>query len=207
MLAIADISDKEKAYIQYVEGENERIYHDNLVFSPLRRNVMARRCLILGGGDGLAARTLFESNPDIQIILVDIDEQIIQLHRTHARLTELNKHALDKCHIVCEDALKWILEYDGEKFDLVILDFPDPNYEILEKLYSEEFLTQVCQLMNDQASIGIQAKWDIRKKIAKRLTRVLKNARIHPYTMPFLEEAAIVTGVKNLKRTWPWSRQ
>ena len=131
-------------FVQFIEGEDEQIYHTNLIVPALAINPDAKKFLILGGGDGLAARTILQHKPDADITLVDLDEKVVDLFRTHPRLKELNEGSLDKCNVYIADVLYWVPRHSALHFDVIICDLPDPTSQILKKLYSEYFLRDVA---------------------------------------------------------------
>ena len=77
--------------------------------------------LILGGGDGLAAREILKYDEVKNITLVDLDAEIIKLCKTNKDILKLNNGSLDnpKMNIVNEDAYKF-LEQSNKKYDVII---------------------------------------------------------------------------------------
>ena len=119
---------------------DEYRYHEALVHVPAGFVPRLESALILGGGDGLAARELLRY-PDLRsIVLVDIDPEIVRLCREDPTLRALNDGALanSKVRVVNQDAYKF-LEADSALYDLIVVDLPDPNNEALGKLYTREF--------------------------------------------------------------------
>ncbi len=55
------------------------------------------------------------------------------------------------------DADKFVSELHGKKWDIVIIDFPDPSSVELTKLYSREFFTKLQWHMNPGAVVSIQS--------------------------------------------------
>lgn len=182
-------------YCQFVEGEDEEIYHKALTNSAIEMNFLAEEFLILGGGDGLVARNILRFNPFVNITLIEIDEEVIKAFMQIPRLVRLNEHSLFGCNVVIQDALNWVPKCD-KKYDIIILDFPDSNSEALKKLYTEEFLTKVVKLLNKNGIISIQCHENITDKISKIITELLKNSRTIKYEMPNLGNSTIVLGQK-----------
>lgn len=156
-----DIKDKHltlslNGYVQFEEGRNEKSYHNALVMPLKDRIDNINRVLILGGGDGLAARNLLTIKPELKITLVDIDKDVVDLCRNHPRIRKINKGSLDKINIVYADAKIWILG-TKDKFDGVILDFPDATNKQLETLYTPEFYKNVAGVLRQDGIVSIQA--------------------------------------------------
>ncbi|MGQ4517391.1 polyamine aminopropyltransferase [Streptomyces sp. DW26H14] len=129
-----------------VNGRDEYRYDEALVH-PAMRGPHAR-VLILGGGDGLAAREVLRY-PDVAVVtVVDIDGQVEHLARTDPALSALDGHAYrdPRLHAVTGDAFSWLrarARTRGEggpgRFDVIISDLPDPGITSSSKLYAQEF--------------------------------------------------------------------
>lgn len=119
---------------------DEYRYHEALVHPVMGLAPVAERALVLGGGDGLAVRELLKYRTLQRITLVDIDPRMTQLGRTYPAFVELNRGALNdsRVEVVHEDAYKF-LEHGADLYDVIISDLPDPNSDVLAKLYSVEF--------------------------------------------------------------------
>jgi spermidine synthase len=59
-------------------------------------------------------------------------------------------------HLVHQDAYKY-LEHDSRRYDVVIVDLPDPNNEMLAKLYSVEFYRLVKHHLSAAGVLVAQA--------------------------------------------------
>ena len=183
-------------FVQFIEGEDEQNYHNNLALPAFAINTKAKTCLILGGGDGLAARTIFEHKPDIEITLVELDKKMIEVFKTYPRLLELNKNSLSKCSIYIENALYWVPRNASKIFDVIILDFPDPTNWELKKLYHKDFLADVAYLLGENGILSIQCNPRIAESIALLVKDVLGNSATIDYKMPNLDGGQIVLGRK-----------
>ncbi|MBO0160519.1 hypothetical protein, partial [Vibrio parahaemolyticus] len=54
------------------------------------------------------------------------------------------------------DAFVWLDNARDEKFDIAIVDFPDPNNFALGKLYTTRFYRMLRQRLNEDAAVVIQ---------------------------------------------------
>lgn len=119
---------------------DEYRYHEALVHPPMALARDRSEVLVLGGGDGLAAREVFK-HPDVKrVTLVDLDEGMVELFRTRPELSRLNQGSLSdpRLRVVNTDAFKF-LEEDRDFYGVIIADLPDPRNENLQKLYTVEF--------------------------------------------------------------------
>ncbi|MCG7203715.1 polyamine aminopropyltransferase [Streptomyces arenae] len=122
-----------------VGGRDERRYHEALVHPAM--NGPHARVLILGGGDGMAAREVLREPGVRRVDVVELDAGLIRLARRDPALAALNGHAYDdpRVHVVTADAFRWLREAPRSGYDVVIADLPDPGITASTKLYSEEF--------------------------------------------------------------------
>lgn len=124
---------------QFSSYDEER-YHEPLVHPAMAIGVARERVLILGGGDGLAARELLKYPELESLVLVDLDPEMTRLGRTHPLFQRLNENALEdpRVRVINHDAYAFLKD-DGRLFDVIIVDLPDPNTIDLARLYSQEF--------------------------------------------------------------------
>lgn len=119
---------------------DERRYHEPLVHVPLGQVQHPRRVLVLGGGDGLAARELLKYDDVDEITIVDLDPAIFELARTHKELVRLNERSLHSPRVRTVDGDAFVfLEETNDTYDVILADLPDPNNASLARLYSRTF--------------------------------------------------------------------
>ncbi len=154
---------------------DEYRYHEALVHLPISKLKHKNNILILGGGDGLAAREVLKY--DIQSIdLVDLDGELVKICTENPQIASINNNSLqsEKVHIIIDDAYEY-LKNNEKHYDLIIVDLPDPNSEVLNKLYSNIFY-RLCKNSLEQDGILVtqstspyyasKAFWCIHKTIA-----------------------------------------
>lgn len=164
----------------YLDGDlqfssvDEYRYHESLVHPAMAGK--HSRVLILGGGDGLALREVLKY-PDVRsATLVELDPAMIRLGRDDPRLVRLNHGSYHdpRSHIVQADAMNW-LRGTANRYDVVIVDMPDPDATATAKLYSVEFYGLVRHVLAPGGRMVVQAGspyfapksyWCIRKSIA-----------------------------------------
>ncbi len=138
---------------------DEYRYHEALVhpaFAAFGRD--AQRILVLGGGDGLAVREILKYPTIENVTLVDLDPEMTNVSRTVPALGELNRHSLDdpRVQIINRDAFVWLDESKDERFDIAIVDFPDPNNFALGKLYTTRFYQMLKSKLRPDSAVVIQ---------------------------------------------------
>ena len=95
-------------------SRDEHRYHEALVHPAMAAHGAAKQVLVLGGGDGMAAREILKYPGVERITLVELDPHMTQLFSTAPMLTALNGNALNspKLRIVNEDAFGWLEKND-----------------------------------------------------------------------------------------------
>jgi spermidine synthase len=133
-------------------------YHEALVHPAMAAARGARRILVVGGGDGMAARELLKYSCIEHIDLVDLDAEMIHLFRDRPLLSELSRHALadQRVHVHIKDAGRF-LEESPDSWDLIVLDLPDPSHLSLARLYATSFYKLLSQHLNEGGIAVTQA--------------------------------------------------
>ncbi|MEU8887024.1 spermidine synthase [Streptomyces sp. NPDC048442] len=142
-----------------VSGRDEYRYHEALVH-PAMRGPRAR-VLILGGGDGLAAREVLRYPDVTSVTLVDLDPGLVRLARTDPALVALNggAHRDPRLHVVYADAFRWLrsVPLGTAPYDVVVSDLPDPGITASTKLYSQEFYGLAADVLAPGGRIAVHA--------------------------------------------------
>ncbi|MBV8181477.1 MAG: polyamine aminopropyltransferase [Mycobacterium sp.] len=136
-------------------SRDEYRYTESLVYPALGAG--ARSVLVLGGGDGLAARELLRQPGVEKIVQVELDPAVVELARTTMR--SANGGSLDnpRVNVVTDDAMTWLRGPHSGSFDAVIVDLPDPDTPVLGRLYSTEFYALVSRALAPGGLMVVQA--------------------------------------------------
>ncbi|MDQ3181436.1 MAG: polyamine aminopropyltransferase [Acidobacteriota bacterium] len=138
---------------------DEYRYHEALVHPAFAAHgANPKRVLVLGGGDGLAAREILKYPSVESVTLVDLDPSMTRIADKVPALGELNNHSLanPKVSVINTDAYVWLDNNETERFDIAIVDFPDPNNFALGKLYTTRFYNLLKAKLKPDAAIVIQ---------------------------------------------------
>ncbi|MEV5974614.1 polyamine aminopropyltransferase [Streptomyces sp. NPDC051921] len=142
-----------------VGGRDEYRYHEALVHPAM--NGPHARVLILGGGDGLAAREVLRY-PDVRAVtVVELDPGVVRLAGTDPDLAALNAQAFrdPRVTVAYGDAFTWLRTSRSvqERYDVVISDLPDPGITPSAKLYSEEFYGLAAGALSSEGRLVVHA--------------------------------------------------
>ncbi|MGW7432759.1 polyamine aminopropyltransferase [Streptomyces sp. NPDC054861] len=145
-------------------GQGQDGPHESMVHPAM--NGPHARVLVIGGGDGLAAREVLRYRGVRSVTVVALDPGVVRLARTDPQLTTLNGHALrdPRVRVVHADAFRWLRETGagpgpgaGKRYDVIVLDLPDPGITSSTKLYSEEFYGLAARVLADGGRLVVHA--------------------------------------------------
>jgi spermidine synthase len=136
---------------------DEFVYHEALVRPCMVAHPMPRDVFIAGGGEGATAREVLSHRAVRRVVMVDIDAEVVELCRRH--MGQFHRGAFDdaRLELLHADALQY-LETTGERFDVAVIDVPDP----LESgpaylLYTREFYELLKRRLNPGGLMVAQA--------------------------------------------------
>lgn len=132
--------------IQTTEAD-EFIYHEMLTHVPILAHGLARRVLIIGGGDGGMLREVCKHASVEHITMVEIDGTVVDMCKQF--LPNHSKGAFEdpRLNLVIDDGMRFVATTE-EKFDVIISDSTDPIGPG-EVLFSENFYEACRRCLND----------------------------------------------------------
>ncbi|WP_307067249.1 polyamine aminopropyltransferase [Streptomyces sp. B3I8] len=140
-----------------VSGRDEHRYHEALVHPAM--NGPHARVLVLGGGDGLAAREVLRHPGVRRVDIVELDPEVVRLARRDLALSRLNAHAYDdpRVHVITDDAFRRLRAIPARSYDVVVADLPDPGISDSTKLYSQDFYGLARRALADGGRLVVHA--------------------------------------------------
>lgn len=132
---------------------DEFIYHECMVHPAALAHPTPRKALVLGGGDGGAARQLL-AHPSIErIVVAELDEAVLDMARKH--LAQVHRGALDdaRVQVVIGDAARFVAT-TMERFDLVVFDLTPPDSPAAE-LYTPAFYARLKNILAPRAMLSM----------------------------------------------------
>ncbi len=129
--------------IQTTERD-EFVYHEMMAHVPLFAHGMAKRVLIIGGGDGGVLREVLRHPVDVAV-MVEIDGAVIERCRT--LMPSLSAGAFDdpRADVRIDDGIRYVAEAT-DPFDAIIVDSTDPVGPG-EVLFTPEFYANCRRLL------------------------------------------------------------
>ena len=137
---------------------DEYRYHEALVHPGLAAVAAPRQALVLGGGDGMAVREILKDERVERVTLVDLDPMMTEIFAGHDAFAALNDQALRSARIevINADAFVW-LEEVADRYDFIVVDFPDPSNYSLGKLYTTTFYRRLASHLAEGGVVAIQS--------------------------------------------------
>ncbi len=179
-------------HLQFSSVDEYR-YHEALVHPAMASAERRAAVLILGGGDGCAAREALKYPDVVRVDLVDIDPAVTDLFSKQPMLLAINGRALldPTVRVHNRDALNYLRE-TARRYDVILIDLPDPSTANLGKLYSQSFYRLVGRRLAAGGAVAVQATSPFRSReafwcIAATLEKGIGEAgaarplRVHPY--------------------------
>jgi spermidine synthase len=144
---------------------DEFIYHENLVHPAMVACPNPQKVVIIGGGEGATLYEVLRHNTVEKVWMIDIDQRVVELCDQY--LPEWHRGAFKdkRVTLLYEDGRKF-LEESKEKFDVIIIDIPEPVEEgPAYKLYTEEFYRMVSTKLADNGMVTLQSGCSAEKEL------------------------------------------
>jgi len=142
--------------IQSSEAD-ENIYHEALVQPAMFAHPRPEKVFIAGGGEGAALREVLSHKTVKKAVMVEIDEEVTALSKKYLPFLSRGAFEDKRAEVRHVDARDY-LEKTIDKYDVIIIDLPDP----IEKgpaylLFTQEFYRIVLEKLAEPGLIAVQA--------------------------------------------------
>ncbi len=130
----------------------EEVVHPPLLAHPAPRDV-----LLIGGAAAGNLREVLR-HPVAHVTVVESDPLLLRAARLHLPPDEAAVLDDPRVTVVLDDGRRWV-QTARRKFDVVILDLPEPSTGALNRFYTEEFFREVRAVLNPGGilSLGLPA--------------------------------------------------
>ncbi len=142
--------------IQSSEAD-EFVYHEALVQPPMIAHPRPESVFIAGGGEGATLREALTHKTVKRAVMVDIDAEVVALCRKY--LPDESRGAFEdrRTELRHTDARNYLAR-SREKFDIIVIDLPDPIEEgPAYLLYTKEFYQLARDRLTANGIISVQA--------------------------------------------------
>jgi len=136
--------------------KDEYIYHEMIAHVPMLTHPNPERVLIIGGGDGGAAREVLRHKSVKSVDLVEIDEVVIEASRKYLP-TIASAFGHPKLHVHIQDGIDYVKQLRDETYDIVIVDSTDPVGPA-EGLFKPSFYRDVYRCLKPDGIMVTQSE-------------------------------------------------
>lgn len=167
--------------------KDEFVYHEMISHVPMAVSY-AKRILIIGGGDGGAAKELVKYPSVEKIDIVEIDEDVPKVSKD---LFPYVASALDsdKVNLKIQDGADFVSSAKrSDRYDLIIVDSTDPIGPG-ERLFTEDFFSSCKRLLSLDGIMVSQSEAPFLYPeqvmgISKKLKKIFPISKFYMYNMP-----------------------
>lgn len=164
-------------------SENDEFhYHENLVHVPAISHPGPARVLIVGGGDGGAAREVLRYRSVEHVDVVELDAMVVKFAKAYLPAVHGNAYSNPRLKLHIGDGKHW-LENTDATYDLIILDLTDPVGPS-HALYTVEFYRTCRSRLNPGGILALHAESPVaRPSTSHRIVKTLEAVfpRVRPY--------------------------
>lgn len=142
--------------IQSSEAD-EFIYHEGMVHPPMLAHPRPENVFIVGGGEGGILREVLKYRTVKKAVMVDIDEEVVNLSKQYLPGESEGAFEDSRTELHFTDAREYLTK-SNRKFDVIIIDLPDPLDEgPAYLLYTQEFYGIVLNKLTENGIISVQS--------------------------------------------------
>lgn len=167
---------------------DEYYYHEMIVHPALTTAPRIANVLVIGGGDGGTVREVL-SYPEVErVTLVEIDRMVVEVCREH--LPEIGKAWGDsRLSLRFEDGIAYVAKYEGEPFDVIIVDGPDP-IGAAAGLFESSFYQNCRRRLSENGVLALQSESP--HIMQEQFSQIMRNVRaVFPRVRPYLSPVPI----------------
>ncbi|WP_127534678.1 spermine/spermidine synthase domain-containing protein [Paenibacillus kobensis] len=210
---------KRSAYQKIAVAENNGVYHlfadgsemfstdkaedqysEAIVHIPMAAAKTRESVLIIGSGVGNTAREVLRYEEIESVTAVDLDPFIVEMGLTFEPFVNFTNGSLQDPRVktVLDDGRKF-LEKSNDRWDVIIIDLPDPSYHTpeLSQLFSVEFYRLLKSRLYPGGAISIACSVvSTAPEYLAAIRATLKTAGFHvvPYHWDYIVEFAVDWG-------------
>lgn len=160
---------------------DEHAYHEMIAHVPMITHPAPRRVLIIGGGDGGAAREILKHDTLEELVLVEIDEKVIEASQKYfPSLASAFNHP--KLTLKVENGISYVEQSPAASFDVVIIDI----IGITQNLFTLTFFQEIHRTLKPEGIVVTQSEspyyqTDIFRQIFKNFQSIFDTDKVFVY--------------------------
>jgi spermidine synthase len=126
---------------------DEFCYHEPMVHPALLAQARPRAVLIVGGGDGGAAKEALKHRCVTRVVIAELDKEVVNVSKQWLANVHQGAFADPRVTLAIGDGFEYLRRNTG-RFDLIVMDLTDPS-EHAVGLYSEDFFKLARERLTD----------------------------------------------------------
>lgn len=128
-------------------SSNNEIVNEESVHFAMVQHPGPKKILLISGGISGTLHEILKYHPN-RIDYVEIDPGLIKLGRKYSKILDD-----EKIHVIQGDARRFIRQ-TKEKYDVVLVNLPEPSTLLINRFYSREFLMDLKKVLTPGAIIS-----------------------------------------------------
>lgn len=163
-----------------IDGKPQMIIPQNKVFLPLMGEILFLKDLDLlknrsvsvlniGLGAGYTTQEILKCKNVLELDVIEIFQEVID------KLNEFDTYESiisdSRCNIICSDAYEYVKNSE-KKYDVIIMDICQPDFEYCGKLFTDEFIELISNILNDD---GMFLTWYYRHNKNENYLKISKS--------------------------------
>ena len=133
--------------------DKEEIFNEYLVHFPFLYHSNPKNILLIGTGFNGALGEILKYQPN-KIYHLEIDPQLLATVKKYIS-SEARQSLEDKKVQTINIDARFFLKNTTEKFDVVLINLPDPSTALINRFYSREFLKEIRVHLNPQGVLAL----------------------------------------------------
>lgn len=134
----------------FLGPDKEEMFNEYLTQFPLLYHDNPKKVLLIGSGFNGAIAEIAKYQPD-KIYYLELDPKLVDVAKKYVS-TELQQY-LNQTNIINLDA-RYFLKNTTEKFDVIIVNLPDPSSALISRFYSQDFFKEIKSHLNPQGILS-----------------------------------------------------
>lgn len=134
----------------FLGPDKEEMFNEYLTHFPLLYHDNPKKVLLIGSGFNGAIAEIAKYQPD-KIYYLELDPKLVEIAKKYIS-TDLQQY-LNQTNIINLDA-RYFLKNTTEKFDVIIVNLPDPSSALINRFYSQDFFKEIKSHLNPQGILS-----------------------------------------------------
>ena len=163
---------------------DEHAYHEMIAHVPMITHPAPKRVLVIGGGDGGAAREVLKHEELEEVVLVVIDEKVVEASQKYfPSFASAFSHS--KFTLKIENGIAYVHLTPKASFDVVIIDVTDPIGPS-KALFTKTFYHEIHRILTAEGIVVTQSESpyyqaDIFRQVFANFQCIFEKDKVYTY--------------------------